>query len=106
MQRSLIAHADLSFQNARYIPTDSEAERNGQRDNQQGWKQKPYEKTRLERVHRIFQMNYFSEYMQNLVSYRIIQKCPETNGFVRFADRWNVVSWSFFKRLLVSLSDK
>lgn len=36
MQRSLIAHADLSFQNARYIPTDSEAERNGQRDNQQG----------------------------------------------------------------------
>ena len=62
MQRSLIAHADLSFQNARYIPTDSEAERNGQRDNQQGWKQKPYEKTRLERVHRIFQMNYLSDY--------------------------------------------
>ena len=32
-------------------------------------------------------MDSFSEYMQNLVSYRIIQKCPETNGFVRFADR-------------------
>lgn len=30
---------------------------------------------------------YFSEYIQNLVLYRIVQKCPEIKGFVRFADR-------------------
>lgn len=33
------------------------------------------------------QMASFSEYMQNLVSYGIVQKCPEIKGFVRFADR-------------------
>lgn len=33
------------------------------------------------------QMFSFSEYMQNLVSYGIVQKFPEIKGFVRFADR-------------------
>lgn len=28
-----------------------------------------------------------SEYMQNLVSYRIVQKCPEIKGFARFSNR-------------------
>lgn len=31
-------------------------------------------------------MSSFSEYMQNLVLYRIIQKCPKIKGFMRFTD--------------------